>query len=118
LYRGRLEIGNRSIVPSIVLDIDATSDILTDFQNNTEVALEIYCEGDYTEGSNYKHYLRMRFPNMQYRAVMIEEDEGMLTYNLTFDEETVLYTSGASPAPLVQVEIQNKVATYLAASTT
>jgi len=118
LYRGRLEIGMRSIVPSIVLDIDATADILTDFENNTEVALEIYCEGDYTEGSTYKHYLRMRFPNMQYRAVLIEEDEGMLTYNLTFDEETVLYTSGASPAPLVQVEIQNKVESYLAASTT
>lgn len=117
LYRGRLEIGSRSIVPTIVLDLDATSDILTDFENNTELALEIYCEGDYTEGSSYKHYLRMRFPNMQYRAVLIEEDEGMLTYNVTFDEETVLYNAAGAPNPLVTVEIQNKVATYLVAST-
>lgn len=117
LYRGRLEIGSRSIIPSIILDLDATADILTDFENNTEIALEIYCEGDYTEGSNYKHYLRMRFPNMQYRAVLIEEDEGMLTYNVTFDEESVLYTAGASPNPLVTVEIQNKVESYLEAST-
>jgi hypothetical protein len=117
LYRGRLEIGSRSIVPTIVLDLDATSDILTDFEANTEIALEIYCEGEYTEGSSYKHYLRMRFPNMQYRAVLIEEDEGMLTYNVTFDEETVLYNAAGSPNPLVTVEVQNKVATYLVAST-
>lgn len=118
LYRGRLEIGSRSIIPSVVLDLDATADILTDFENNTEIALEIYCEGDYTEGSDYKHYLRMRFPNMQYRAVLIEEDEGMLTYNVTFDEESVLYTAGASPNPLVTVEVQNTVENYLVASTT
>ena len=54
---------------------------------------------------------------MQYRAVLIEEDEGMLTYNVTFDEETVLYNAAGSPNPLVTVEIQNKVETYLVAST-
>jgi hypothetical protein len=117
LYRGRLEIGSRSIIPTIILDVDATADILTDFENNTEIALEIYCEGDYTEGSSYKHYLRMRFPDMQYRAVMLEEDDGMLTYNVTFDEESVLYAAGSSPNPLVTVEVQNKVEAYLAAST-
>jgi len=116
LYRGRLEIGSRSIVPTIVLDLDASSDLLTDFEGNTEIALDIHCEGDYTEGSAYKHYLRLRFPNMQYRAVLIEEDDGMLTYSLSFDEDTVLYTAGASPNPLVTVEVQNKVETYLVAS--
>lgn len=116
LYRGRLEIGARSIIPSLIVDMDATKDFLTDFEANTEVALEIYCEGDYTEGSSYRHYLRFRFPNLQYRAVLLEEDDGMMTYSLSFDEETVLYTAGASPNPLVTVEVQNKVTSYLTAS--
>jgi len=114
LYRGRLEIGSRSIIPTLVVDInDADADLLDDFINQTELALEIYAEGDYTSGNTYRHYLRLRFPRLLYRAVPIEEGDGVWTYAVTFDEETVVYKSGDTPAPLVQVEVRNETASYL-----
>ena len=116
LYRGRMEIGARSVVPSLVLDLDATSDLYTDFLNNTELALDIYSEGDYTEGTDYRHYLRMRFPNLYYRAIPIEENDGVWTYAISFDEETVIYDSGEAN-PLILVEVQNLQTEYLGTAT-
>lgn len=116
LYRGRLEIGARSIIPSLVLDLDATSDLYTDFQNNTELALDIYCEGDYTEGTDYRHYLRIRFPNLYYRAIPIEENDGVWTYAVVFDEETVIYDSSEGD-PYCMAEVQNLQTEYLGAAT-
>jgi hypothetical protein len=114
-YRGRMEIGARSIVPSLVLDLDETDDILKDFLDGTQLALDILCEGA-TIGGSYKHYLRIRFPDLKYRATPIEESDGVFTYAVAFDEETVLYDENATPAPLVQVDVQNTQQTYLTAS--
>lgn len=112
LYRGRLEVGSRSIIPNIVVDVKEDDDILADFLANTEVALDLYAQGALIEDTYY-HYLRIRFPSMLYRAIPIEENDGVWTYNITFDEESVLYISGDTPAPLVQVEVQNTVESYL-----
>jgi hypothetical protein len=117
LYRGRLEIGSRSVIPSLVIDLDATSDAYTDFLNNTELALDIYAEGDYTEGTDYRHYLRIRFPNLYYRAIPIEENDGVWTYSVSFDEETVIYDS-TEANPLVRVEVQNLESEYLGTAST
>ena len=114
--RGRMEIGNRTISPSLVVDLDAGSDMLTDFLAGTEVALEIYCQGAIAEDTYY-HYLRVRFPSLILRAVPIEENDGVWTYNITFDEETVLYRSGDTPAPICYVEVRNTTPTYLVAAT-
>ena len=116
LYRGRMEIGARSVIPSLVIDLDATSDFYTDFLNNTELALDILCEGDFTEGTDYKHYIRMRFPNLYYRAIPIEENDGYWTYSVTFDEETVIYDDSEAN-PLVLVEVQNLQDEYLGTPT-
>lgn len=116
LYRGRMEIGARSAIPSLVVDVKEDSDLYTDFLNNTEIALDIYCEGDYTEGTDYRHYLRIRFPNLYYRAQPIEENDGYWTYNITFDEETVIYDSAESD-PYCLVEVQNKQTEYLGTAT-
>jgi len=116
LYRGRMEVGARSVVPSLVLDLDASSDLYTDFLNNTEMALDIYCEGDYTEGTDYRHYLRMRFPNLYYRAIPIEDNDGVWTYAVSFDEETVIYDDQAS-TPLLRLEVQNLQTEYLGTAT-
>jgi len=116
LYRGRLEIGARSAIPSLVLDLDASSDLYTDFLNNTELALDILCEGDYTEGTDYRHYLRIRFPNLYYRAIPIEENDGYWTYAVAFDEETVIYDSTEAD-PYCLVEVQNLQAEYLGDAT-
>jgi len=114
LYRGRLEIGSRSIVPALVVDInDTDADLLDDFLNQTELALEIYAEGDYTSGDTYKHYLRLRFPRLLYRAVPLSEADGIWSYAVSFDEETVIYKSGDSPNPLITVEVQNETESYL-----
>lgn len=114
LYRGRLEVGARTIVPSLVVDLSADSDLLDDFLANTEIALEILAEGDVISGT-YKHSIKFTFPNMQYQAVLIEEDEGMLTYALSFDENTVLYNSGSSDPP-ASIEVVNTIPAYLLAS--
>jgi len=114
LYRGRLEVGARTVIPSLVVDLSADSDLLDDFLANTEIALDILCEGDVISGS-YKHSIRFVFPDLQYQAVLIEEDEGMLTYALSFDENTVLYDSGSADPP-VKVEVVNTVPAYLEAS--
>lgn len=117
LYRGRMEIGARSAIPTLVVDVAEDSDLYTDFLNNTEIALDIYCEGDYTEGTDYRHYLRIRFPNLYYRAQPIEENDGYWTYNITFDEETVIYDS-VEADPYCLVEVQNQQPEYLGAATT
>lgn len=117
LYRGRMEIGARSVIPSLVMDLDASSDAYTDFLNNTELALDIYAEGDYTEGTDYRHYLRIRFPNLYYRAIPIEENDGVWTYSVTFDEETVIYDD-TEANPLVLVEVQNLESEYLGTAST
>lgn len=114
LYRGRLEVGARTCIPSLVVDLDATSDLLDDFLANTEIALSITAEGDVISGS-YKHSISFVFPNLQYQAVLIEEDEGMLTYALSFDENTVLYNIGSAD-PLVKIEVVNTIPAYLEAS--
>jgi hypothetical protein len=112
IYRGRLEIGARSAIPALVLDLDATSDLLDDFLANTEVALELLCEGDTIE-STYKHSIKFEFPDLIYSAMPIDEADGVYTYGVTFSEEGVLYKTGASPAPLLQVTVINKTASYL-----
>lgn len=114
LYRGRLEVGARTVIPSLVVDLAADSDLLDDFLANTEIALDILAEGDVISGA-YKHSIRFVFPDLQYSAVLIEEDEGMLTYALSFDENTVLYDSGSSDPP-VKIEVVNTIPTYLEAS--
>ena len=116
MYRGRLEIGSRTILPTLVVDVAANSDLLDDFLAETELALDIYCEGAYTEGTTYRHYLRIRFPKLKYRALPLGENDGVFTYAVTFDEETVLYDAASSPAPLVQVDVRNKISSYLEAS--
>jgi hypothetical protein len=115
LYRGRMEIGSRSILPSFVLDVAEDSDLLTDFLAGTEVALDLRCEGDFTEGSTYKHYLRIRIPSAKYRALPIAESDGIFTYAVTFDEESVLYDGADSPNPICTVEVQNRIGNYLVA---
>lgn len=115
LYRGRLEIGNRSAVPAMVVDLSADSDLLDDFLLNTEMALEILCEGDISEGA-VKHSIKFEFPDLLYSAMPIDEADGVYTYGVTFNEEGVLYKTGASPAPLLQVTVVNKIASYLVAS--
>jgi len=117
LYRGRLEVGARSIVPSLVVDLDASSDLYTDFLNNTELALEIYARGDLTSDGDYYHYLRLRFPRLYYSALPISEADGVFTYGVTFSEETVVYKSSDTPNPLVTVEVQNEQESYLVAAT-
>jgi len=115
LYRGRLEVGVRSAVPALVVDLAADSDLLDDFLSNQELALEILCEGDISEGA-VKHSIKFEFPNLLYSAMPIDEADGVYTYGVTFSEEGVLYKSGASPAPLVQITVVNKTASYLLAS--
>jgi hypothetical protein len=46
----------------------------------------------------------------------IDEADGVYTYGVTFSEEGVLYKTGDTPAPLVQVSVQNHVEDYLVAS--
>ena len=115
LYRGRLEVGVRSALPALVVDLAADSDLLDDFLINTEVALEILCEGDISEGA-VKHSIKFEFPDLLYSAMPIDEADGVYTYGVTFSEEGVLYKTGASPAPLLQITVVNKTETYLAAS--
>lgn len=115
LYRGRLEAGVRSIVPALVVDLAADSDLLDDFLSNTELALEITCEGDLTEVTPcaVKHTIKFEFPDLLYSAMPIDEADGVYTYGVTFSEEGVLYKTGASPAPLVQISVINKTVSYL-----
>jgi len=114
LYRGRMEIGKRSIVPSLVVDLAEDSDLYDDFLSHTELALDMYCEGDVVEeGKPYKHYLRIRFPNLYYSALPIESADDILTYGITFNEESVLYNAAATPNPVVTVEVQNGEQSYL-----
>lgn len=115
LYRGRLEIGARSAVPALVVDLAADSDLLDDFLANTELALEINCEGDISEGA-VKHSIKFEFPDLLYSAMPIDEADGVYTYGVTFSEEGVLYKTGASPAPLLQITVVNKTENYLVAS--
>jgi len=115
LYRGRLEVGVRSAVPALVVDLAADSDLLDDFLSNTELVLDIKCEGDVIE-STQKHTLQFEFPNLLYSAMPIDEADGVYTYGVTFSEEGVLYKTGASPAPLLQVTVINKTENYLIAS--
>lgn len=117
MYRGRMEIGNRTISPSLVVDVKADDDILADFIAGTEVALEIYCIGAQIGTYPYYHYLRVRFPSLLLRAVPIEERDGVWTYNVTFDEETVLYRAADTPAPICYVEVRNTTPSYLVAAT-
>lgn len=117
LYRGRMEIGSRSISPSFVLDVAGDSDLLTDFLAGTKVALDLRCDGDFTEGAVYKHYLRIRIPSAKYRALPIEENDGVFTYAVTFDEESILYDGADTPNPLCTIEVQNRIGSYLVAST-
>jgi hypothetical protein len=117
LYRGRMEIGSRAILPSFVLDVSEDSDLLTDFLAGTEVALDLRCDGDFTEGTTYKHYLRIRIPSAKYRALPIEESDGIFTYAVTFDEESVLYDGADTPNPICTVEVQNTIGSYLVAAT-
>jgi len=114
-YRGRLEIGARSVVPAVVLDLDATSDLYDDFLANTKVSLEILCEGALVEAAPcaVKHTLKLEFPDMYYFAQPIEENDGIFTYSIAFSEESVLYETGASPAPLFQATVINKEVSYL-----
>jgi len=98
------------------VDLDASSDLLEDFLNNTVLALEIYCEGDEVSDGDYKHYLRIRFPRLMYSAVPIEENDGVFTYAITFDEASVLYNDGDTPNPIVTIEVQNETASYLSSS--
>lgn len=118
LYRGRMEIGNRSIVPALVLDLDATDDLHADFLADTQLSLKIVCEGALAEGGacTTKHKFEIEFPRLYYTAVPIEENDGILTYAVTFSEESVLYATGDTPAPLVQVNIINLVDDYLVSS--
>jgi len=113
LYRGRMEIGSRSILPSFVLDVAADDDLLADFLAGTEVALDLRCDGDFTEGTTYKHYLRIRIPSAKYRALPIEESDGIFTYAVTFDEESVIYDANDTLNPICTVEVQNKIGSYL-----
>jgi len=118
LYRGRLEIGNRSIVPALVVDLKADSDLHDDFLNNQVLALEITCEGALSQAApcTYKHMIKFEFPRLYYSAMPIDEADGVYTYSVTFDEESVLYKAGDTPAPLVQISVQNHVDDYLVAS--
>ncbi|MBA7633311.1 hypothetical protein ES703_40875 [subsurface metagenome] len=115
LYRGRLEAGVRSIVPALVVDLAEDSDLLDDFLSNTELALEILCEGDLVNADpcTVKHSIKFEFPNLLYSAMPIDEADGVYTYGVTFSEEGVLYKTGATPAPLVQITVVNKTTSYL-----
>jgi len=115
LYRGRLEIGSRTALPSLVADLTATDDVLADFLINTAVALEIMCEGA-TIGGAYKHYLKIIFPDLYMRAVALEENDGVFTYGITCDEESVIYNP-VRAKPLVEVIVQNTVESYMVAAT-
>lgn len=115
IYRGRLEIGSRTAIPSLVVDLDDSSDILDDFINGTLLSLEIMCEGATISGS-YKHYLKIIFPDLYYRATPIDEQDGVFTYGISADEETVIYNS-SRPVPLIEVIVQNTVPTYLTTPT-
>ena len=114
LYRGRMEIGSRTAIPSLVVDVDATDDIMADFLAGTAIALEINCDGA-TIGGTYKHYLKIIFPDLYYRATPLEEKDGMYTYALNFDEESVMYNSSRT-VPLCEVIIQNQTPNYLVSS--
>lgn len=113
LYRGRMEIGSRTILPSFVLDVAEDDDLMADFLAGTEIALDLQCSGDFTEGATYKHYLRIRIPSAKYRALPIEENDGVFTYAVSFDEESVLYDEADSPNPICTIEVQNKIGAYL-----
>jgi hypothetical protein len=111
-YRGRLEIGSRSAVPNVVLDMNALgSDILDDFLAGTLCALTIDCQGATIVGS-YKHYLKIIFPDLYYKAVPIEDSDGLFAFNVTADEDTVIYNS-ARAIPLIEVIVQNVIPSYL-----
>lgn len=114
MYRGRLEIGARTVVPSLVIDLDATSDFYDDFIANTQLALEILCEGDVAESApcTTKHTLKLEFPRLKYTALPIEESDGVFTYAVTFSEESVLYNASDTP-PLFQATVINKTVSYL-----
>lgn len=114
LYRGRLEIGARSVVPALVVDLDANSVLLDDFLLNTELALAITCEGDLTEADSCtaKHTVKFEFPNLLYSAMPIDEADGVYTYGVTFSEEGVLYKTTSTP-PLFQATVINKTENYL-----
>jgi hypothetical protein len=114
LYRGRAEIGSRTAIPSVVVDLDSTSDMLDDFLAGTAVALSIDCSGATIVGA-YKHYLKIIFPDLYLRATPIEEKDGMYTFACNFDEESVIYNS-ARPIPLCEVIVQNLDSAYLIAS--
>lgn len=118
LYRGRLEVGNRSIVPALVVDLQADSDLLDDFLSNQVMALTLTCEGALSQVApcTDNHLIKFEFPRLYYSALPIDEADGVYTYSVTFDEESVLYAVGDTPAPLVQISVQNHVDAYLVAS--